>query len=127
MDTADPDDGRTSKNIIHQYPRPMADGTEMTSLWKRIDFGYESMRVDFDRLYRFLCDNKEDLQGRYETILLANRYLTEGKEMREIDIGRLDALVGEYRWSSLRHYVSRGLGIGEREKVYIAERTESLI
>jgi hypothetical protein len=54
MDTADPDDGRISKNIIHQYPRPIADGTEMTSLWKRIDFGYESLRMDFDKLQRFL-------------------------------------------------------------------------
>jgi len=132
MDTSDPDDGRISKNIIHQYPKPLADGREMNSLWKRIDFGYESMKIDFDKLSQFLHDNKEDLERvlrteRYEMILLAREYLLNGREMNHIDIGRLDSLVGDYRRSSLRHHISRGSGIGEPEKVYIGERTESLI
>lgn len=132
MDTSDPDDGRISKNIIHQYPKPIANATEMSSLWKRIDFGYESIKMDFDKLSQFLHDKKEDLERvlrteRYEMILLAKEYLTKGKEMREIDIGRLDTLVGDYRRSSLRHHISRGSGIGEPEMVYIGTRTESLI
>ncbi|MFQ6079734.1 MAG: hypothetical protein ACE5NJ_11465, partial [Thermodesulfobacteriota bacterium] len=64
---------------------------------------------------------------RYEMILLATVYLTKGKEMDEVDIGRLDSLVGEYRRSSLRHHVSRGTGLDEPERVYITGRTESLI
>ena len=132
MDTSDPDDGRISKNIIHPYPKPIGDGGEMSSLWKRIDFGYESMRIDFDRLSRFLHDNREDFvrvlrTERYEMILLALEYLMKGKEMNDVDIGRLDSLVGEYRRSSLRHHVSRGSGLDEPDRVYIGKRTESLI
>jgi hypothetical protein len=132
MDTSDPDDGRISKNIIHPYPKPIGDGMEMSSLWKRIDFGYESMKIDFDKLSQFLHDEREDLERvlrteRYEMIILAKEYLTRRREMEEVDIGRLDSLAGEYRRSSLRHYVSRGSGIGEPEQVYIGPRTESLI
>lgn len=132
MDTSDPDDGRISKNIIHPYPQPIANGTEISSLWKRIDFGYESMKIDFDKLSQFLHDKREDLERvlrteRYEMILLAKEYLAKGKEMKEVDIGRLDSLAGEYRRSSLRHHVSRGSGIDGPEQVYIATRTESLM
>jgi hypothetical protein len=131
MDTTDPDDGRVSKNIIHQYPKVVGDGREVNCLWKRIDFGYESMRVDLDKLSQFFHDEKENLETvlrteRYEMIVLAKEYLAKGEEMREVDIGRLDSLVGEYRRSSLRHYVSRGSGIDEPERVYISTRTESL-
>lgn len=132
MDTSDPDDGRYSKNIIHPYPKPVGDGGEMSSLWKRIDFGYESMRVDLEKLSRFLHDERENLEKvlrteRYEMIVLAKEYLTKGKDMNEVDIGRLDSLVGDYRRSSLRHHVSRGSGIGDPEQVHFSGRTESLI
>ena len=132
MDTSDPDDGRISKNIIHPYPKPIGDGAEMSSLWKRIDFGYESMKIDFDKLSPFLHDNKEDIERvlrteRYEMIILAMEYLVRGRDMNEVDIGRLDSLAGEYRRSSLRHHVSRGSGLGDPEQVYISARTESLV
>ncbi len=132
MDTSDPDDGRYSKNIIHPYPKPIGNGGEMSSLWKRIDFGYESMKIDFDRLSQFLHDKREDLERvlreeRYDMIVLATEYLMKGKDMKEVDIGRLDSLVGDYRRSSLRHHVSRGSGIGYPDQVYFAGRTESLI
>jgi hypothetical protein len=132
MDTSDPDDGRYSKNIIHPYPKPIGDGAEMSSLWKRIDFGYESMKIDFDKLSQFLHDNREDLEKvlreeRYDMIVLATEYLMKGKDMNDVDIGRLDSLVGDYRRSSLRHHVSRGSGIGYPDQVYFAGRTESLI
>jgi len=132
MDTSDPDDGRISKNIIHPYPKPIGDGAEMSSLWKRIDFGYESMKIDFDKLSQFLHDNKEDVERvlrteRYEMIILAMEYLVRGRDMNEVDIGRLDSLAGEYRRSSLRHHVSRGSGLGDPEQVYISARTESLV
>ncbi len=132
MDTSDPDDGRISKNIIHPYPKPIGDGAEMSSLWKRIDFGYESLKINLEKLSQFLHDNREDMERvlrteRYEMIVLAMEYLTKGKDMNEVDIGRLDSLVGEYRRSSLRHHVSRGTGLDEPDRVYIAARTESLI
>jgi hypothetical protein len=132
MDTSDPDDGRYSKNIIHPYPKPIGDGAEMSSLWKRIDFGYESMKIDFDKLSQFLHDNRGDLEKvlreeRYDMIVLATEYLTKGKDMNDVDIGRLDSLVGDYRRSSLRHHVSRGSGVGYPDQVYFAGRTEFLI
>ena len=132
MDTADPDDGRISKNIIHQYPKPMANGAEMSSLWKRIDFGYESMRIDLEKLSQFLDDNREEVEKvlrpeRYKMILLTAEYLTLGNEMSPTDVARLESLVGDYRCSSLAHHISRGLGTDESEEVHIGPKTESLI
>ena len=132
MDCTDPVDGRISQNIIHQYPRNIANGLEMSSLWKRIDFGPMSLNIDFNKLLKFLHDKKKDLinvlrSERYEMIMLAVEYLTKGSNMRELDIGILDALIGDYRRSSLRHYITRDLGINGLTSMYISERTESLI
>jgi len=134
MDTSDTDDARMAKNIIHQFPKPIEDGAELSSLWKRIDFGYESVKIDFEKLSKFLYDrrNRKKLVNalrteRYEMILLAMKYLLEGTKMNEVNIGRLDAYVGDYRRSSLRHHASRGLGIAEPKTVYLEERTEALI
>lgn len=132
MDCTDPEDGRISQNIIHQYPRLIADGSEMSSLWKRIDFGNRSININFDKLLKFLHDKREDLinilrSERYEMLVLAVEYLKEGMKMKELDIGRLDTLIGDYRRSSLRHYTSRGLGLAESTPVYLSTRNESLI
>jgi hypothetical protein len=132
MDCTDPMDGRISQNIIHQYPKPIADGSEMSLLWKRIDFGPMSLNIDFDKLLKFLNDKKKDLINvlrteRYEMIILAVDYLTKGTKMKEIDIGRLDALIGEYRRSSLRHHIAKNLDASESTQIYIKTRTEFLI
>jgi len=129
-DCTSSDDAAISQNIIHQYPHPTVGGAEMSSLWKRIDFGYLSIHIDFDRLLKFLHDNEEDLinvlrSERYEMLLLSVRYLTEGDKMREIDIGRLEVLLGEYRRASLTQYT---MGSGPAgTPVYFGPRTESLI
>ena len=132
IDCTDPMDGRISQNIIHQYPTPIADGLEMSLLWKRIDFGPKSLNIDFDKLIKFLNDKRKDLidvlrSERYEMLLLAVEYLTKGMKMKEIDIGRLDALIGEYRRSSLRHHISKNLGAIDATPIFINKRTESLI
>jgi hypothetical protein len=132
LDCTDPMDGRISQNIIHQYPKPIADGLERSMLWKRIDFGPKSLNIDYNKLLKFLSDKKKDLievlrNERYEMLLLAVEYLTQGIKMKELDIGRLDALLGEYRRSSLRHYISKELGITESTPLYNNTRTESLI
>jgi hypothetical protein len=132
MDTSDPEDGRISKNIIHQYPRPMADGTEMSSLWKRIDFGYESLKIDTERFHQFLHDKREDVERvlrpeRYHLLVLASEYLATKLEMTETDIGLLESHVGDYRRSSLAHHISRGFGVGETVEVHIGRGTESLM
>jgi len=61
VDIADPEDARISKNIIHQHPVATGEKLEMCSLWKRIDFEIRSVRIGFDKLSRFLSDNREDL------------------------------------------------------------------
>lgn len=132
LDCTDPMDGRISQNIIHQYPKPIADGLEMSLLWKRIDFGPMSLNIDFEKLSKFLHDKKNDLINvlrteRYEMVILAVEYLTKGIKMREIDIGRLDALLGEYRRSSLRHHIVKNLDAAEPTQIYIKTRTEFLI
>ena len=56
LDCTDPMDGRISQNIIHQYPKPIADGLEMSLLWKRIDFGPMSLNIDFKMLvFNYVC------------------------------------------------------------------------
>jgi len=132
LDCTDPNDGRISQNIIHQYPKPINDGLDMSLLWKRIDFGPMSLNIDFDKLLKFLNENRNDLidilrNERYEMVMLAVEYLTKGKNMKEIDIGRLDALLGEYRRSSLRHYIVKNLDSSASIPSYIKTRTEFLI
>lgn len=131
-DITDVDNGRISKNIVHQYPKVSADGLEMNCLWKRIDFGYASIFVHYDKLSKFLYEKKDDLidtlrSDRYEMLRLATQYIDEPRQMREVDIGRLEAYLGDYRRSSLSHYTSRGLGLSGTAPVCIYPGGESLI
>ena len=125
------DDATISQNVIHQHPRPDPERLELSSLWKRIDFGFRSIQIDFDRLERFLHDRQEDLVNvlrseRYEMLLLSFEYLTRGPEgMRELDVGRLEVLVGEYRRASLTQYAIGSDPSGA--PVHFGPRTESLV
>ncbi len=132
LDCTDPNDGRISQNIIHQYPKPIGEGLEMSLLWKRIDFGPMSLNIDFEKLLKFLNENRNDLidvlrSERYEMVRLSVEYLTKGLDMKKIDIGRLDALLGEYRRSSLRHYIVKNLNSSASSPFYSKTRTEFLI
>jgi len=132
LDCTDPNDGRISQNIIHQYPKPIEDGIEMSLLWKRIDFGPMSLNIDFEKLTKYIIDNRNDFidvlrSERYEMMRLSVEYLTNGKNMKELDIGRLDALIGEYRRSSLRHYIVKNLNSSAASPAYSKTRTEFLI
>ncbi|HSB79006.1 MAG TPA: hypothetical protein VLM91_09470 [Candidatus Methylomirabilis sp.] len=110
-DTTDPDDGRVSQNIVHQYPESLLSG-EMCSLWKRIDFGFHSIRIDLDRLSAFVHDQKAKLMTtlryeRCEMLRLSVAYLRHRKYKEPIsdhDLGRLEQLICEFRRSSLSHY-----------------------
>jgi hypothetical protein len=132
LDCTDPNDGRISQNIIHQYPKPIEDGIEMSLLWKRIDFGPMSLNIDFEKISKYIYENRNELidvlrNERYEMIRLSVEYLTKSKNMKEIDIGRLDALIGEYRRSSLRHYIVKNLNSSALSPSYSDSRTEFLI
>ena len=131
-DIADPDDGRVAQNIVHQFPYLRGGQREYSCLWKRIDFGFSSISMDYEKLARFLEQHRERLirvlrYERYELLVLALDYLSGREEMNEADIGRLDVLVGNYRTSSLRHVVATSLGVsGELAPVYLGERSEVL-
>jgi hypothetical protein len=135
VDIADADNADVSKNIIHQHPASMASGSEMNLMWKRIDFGYQSVKIDLQELEKFLHDERDDLidvlrYWRYEMLALAKEYLSNREKMRERDIGRLETLVADYRRSTLHHLISRGSGIGEATSPYIQgidEAVESLV
>ncbi|MBU0980116.1 MAG: hypothetical protein KJ709_04890, partial [Nanoarchaeota archaeon] len=115
IDITDPDDGRISKNIIHQFPNDYhPESGNRSSVWKRIDFGYSSLRMDYDKLRAFLNANERDMKlylrgERYKMLMLAVEHLTKGTDqMDDVDIGRLETLVGDYRGRTLRHFTSRG-------------------
>ena len=108
QDITDADDGRYSQNIVHQYPHT-PDSDEMSPLWKRIDFGFNSMTFNLDRLEKYMSDSREDLlktlrSDRYQMLRLAIAYLRDAKGMSEYNLGRLEQLIVDYRLSSLRHF-----------------------
>lgn len=113
-DCTDPDDGRISKNIVHQLIGAHGLRPELNCLWKRIDFGERSIKTDYGKLVQFLHDNEGDLRGtlrhgRYELIRLACEYLIEESEMDPRDLGRLEVLTIDYRLSTLRHLNAKGV------------------
>jgi hypothetical protein len=101
-DTTDPDDGRTSQNVVHQYPESLRSG-ELCSLWKRIDF---------ERLSAFVHDQKAKLTEtlryeRYDMVRLAVAFLRHrkyGEPISDYDLGRLVQLICDFRRSSPSHY-----------------------
>ncbi len=131
VDCTDADDGRICQNVVHQFYNLNKD-SELNPLWKRIDFGPLSIRINYEKLAKFLHDKEKDLRRvlrseRYEMMVLAFKYLTDFQKMDRLDIGRLDALIGGYRLSSLRHHISRGTGTVDRSVVHIESRDQSLI
>lgn len=130
-DCADAEDGRISQNIVHEMPIGVGYSQELNCLWKRIDFGVRSLPIDYERLHRFLTDREGELRRtlrteRYEMMVLAWEYLTNGEQMDRLAIGRLDALVGDYRLSSLRHRIARGVGAAESPVARMEPGLESL-
>lgn len=134
-DCTTPEPERTSQNIIHQLYKytDLWSDSGLNFLWQRIDFGERSIRIDYDKLSRFLQEKEKDLKRvlrveRHDMIRLSYEYLTKGKEvMDRLDMGRLDSLVGDYRLSSLRHFISRNFGRDESVIVSMGSRTESLV
>jgi hypothetical protein len=130
MDCTDPDDGRLSKNVIYQFNR-FPGKMEMSSIWKRIDFGFRSISINYEKLSRFLADNREKLINvlrieRYEMLILALEYLTMKEKMSGIHIGKLEVLVGDYRRATLSHFISRGSGVSS-SAAFFGDTTDSLV
>lgn len=115
-DITDADDGRYSKNIIDQFKDVDPLSLEKNSIWKRIDFGPQSLPIDYDKLSRFLRDNRNDLinilrNERYEMLILTMEYMTKPDKMSDRNKGRLEVQIADYRRKTLEHHTSRGSGI----------------
>ena len=112
VDCTDPDNGLISKNLIHQMFRPYKASPMLNCMWKRIDFGESSIRIEYDRLSRFITDESPRLRAsltvqRYEFLNLACRYLM--CKCNEREIGRLEQLTLDYRMSTLSHLNTIGV------------------
>jgi hypothetical protein len=119
LDCTDPDDGRVSKNIVHQLTRPYAFQPTLNRIWKRVDFGERSVRIDYDKLSKYLAGN-EDLRttlkiGRFEFLELACKYLTGS--LSEKETGRLEQLALDYRLSTLSHLNTRGVEMAPEVRI----------
>lgn len=115
IDCSDPNDGRISKNIVHQLARPLYTyQPDLNRIWKRVDFGDRSIQIDYEKLAKYLADNRENLRatlstGRPEFIELACRYLDPEHKITERDLGRLEQLTLDYRMSTLSHLNTAGV------------------
>jgi len=114
-DCTDANDGRISKNIVHLLCSNV-DPYEPTlsSLWKRIDLGPESIRIDYDQVLSYLERNGPEMKrmlkpGRHGFMMLACRYLMNNGDIDPIDLGRLELSALDYRISTLEHLNRRGV------------------
>ena len=114
VDCSDPNDGRISKNIIHQLCMQTTNLRSLNRIWKRVDFGERSIRFNYEKLERYLADNKHELganlsPGRLEMLHLACQYLSPAHDIKERDLGKLEQLTLDYRTSTLAHLNTRGV------------------
>ncbi len=119
IDCTDSLDGKLSKNIVHQlYLDNVFKIKKLNRLWKRIDFGYKSIKIDYDAVKKFLIENEEDLRKtlkskRYDLLFLILEYLENDGKISERKKGKLEVLVFDYRMSTLEHLNKKGLGDNE--------------
>ena len=131
-DVSESDDANVSKNIIHQFPTDYPHDGDLNPIWKRIDFGPASAPMDYEKIMRFLVDNRgsliDVLRGeRYRMMVLATKYLdwsTRGK-LSDYEYGALETLIGYYRLASLHHHISRG-GCNSNGQPYSEEISPTL-
>jgi len=92
---------------------------KISRMWERGIFTDEDLLIDYDKMEKYLLKNKEDLnknltKGRYETMILAIKYLKGKLEKGEFDVLKKGIL--EFRISSLRHYNPKEIYISKGEK-----------
>jgi hypothetical protein len=90
---------------------------ELNRLWKRIDFGPRSIRLNHENLLDYLERNEKDLRetlrvGRYDMMALACKYFVERSSFRANELEKLKTLVLDYRNSTLSFLNARGVGDG---------------
>jgi hypothetical protein len=128
-DCANPDNGALSQNIVHQLhlgasaSRPM-----LNRLWKRIDFGSRSIKLDYAKLVDYLERNEPDIRetsgaGRYDMMRMACEYLTKGGSTDSKGFEKLNMHVLDYRLSTLSFLNARGVGDGSTREIRFETRT----
>jgi hypothetical protein len=128
-DCTNPDNGAVSQNIVHQlHLGTNASQPILNRLWKRIDFGPRSIRLDYERLLDYLRENEQDIRetlrvGRYDMMMLACRYLLNRGEIDPKERERLEMLVLDYRLSTLAYLNARGVGDGSTREIRFQPRT----
>jgi hypothetical protein len=128
-DCTNPDNGTLSQNIVHQlHLGANASQPVLNRLWKRIDFGPRSIRLDYERLLDYLRKNESDIRetlrvGRYDMMTLACKYLLSGGSMEQKEQEKIKMLVLDYRLSTLAYLNARGVGNGSTREIRFEPRT----
>jgi len=112
-------DSRYSKNIIHQFPIHDYETAEMNVIWKRIDYGFGSINIDYVKCARHLRDNRHRLKEhlrpeRFDMLELTVQYLLDSDAMSESDLKLLMDYIQDYRVKSVDHFMSHGTKLGGR-------------
>jgi len=103
-----------AKNIIVRQPYNERENVYISRLWKRVSFSENSTVFNYEKLDEYLKSNKRYLKkyltkGRYETMILALKYL-KGDRMTRKEMQKLKDGVHAYRISALRHLNHYGFG-----------------
>jgi len=128
-DCANPDNGTLSQNIVHQlHLGANASQPTLNRLWKRIDFGPRSIRLDYEKLLDYLAGNERDIKdtlrvGRYDMMTLACKYLLNKGTINEKERERLNMHVLDYRLSTLAFLNARGVGDGSTREITFRPRS----
>lgn len=131
-DCTDSDNGKISKNIIHQLgDTSSVSESNLNRLWKRIDFGTSSIKINYEELEKFLADNKSDIEltlkpQRYTFLRLAAKYLNSLGEISPREKGQLEVLTLDYRLSTLSHLNQRGIGDSSKGITTVCSDQETL-
>lgn len=102
-------DGYYIKNIVMLEPRVSDSEEKFTKLWKRIDFGSESLHIDFSKFRKFVEENKADLEkyltsSRVEMMELSLQFLEKAYTPKDYPhMEKLSKLIYEYRKSTTSH------------------------
>ena len=80
---------------------------KISRMWIRGIFTEDDLSIDYDKMEKFILNNKEILdknltKGRYETMVLAMKYLKD--KLNKSEFTKLKNGILKFRISSLRHY-----------------------
>jgi hypothetical protein len=110
-DICDAENNQWVKNIIIEEPELSILPSHISKMWKRIDFGCESLNINYDKLDLFMFENKKKLLKylgipRVKMIELASKYLNTTDS---IITEELQHLVKLYRISTANYMGIEGL------------------